>query len=190
VRGRARLLRKGKALCFAEMDVEGEDGRAVAHATAVTRGRFAAAPAPLVASAGDAGECDPGAMGPHVGRIPFMARLGIAVEHMAGGTSRLFMARRPQNADVAGGAHEGAVLALLDTAGAMAAWGETGFGPYRGSTPALQARILAPAPDDELVAYGRIAQRDGDLFWCDVEIAGMGDRLVCARGTVVYRIVT
>jgi acyl-coenzyme A thioesterase PaaI-like protein len=99
------------------------------------------------------------------------------------------MPARAANADAAGGVHEGALLALLDTTGAMAAWAETGPGRFKASTPALQAQILAPAPDVDLVAYGRMRQRDGELLWSDAEIASAADGRVFARGTVVYRIV-
>lgn len=119
-----------------------------------------------------------------------MAARGIVIEHMAGGTSRLTMPNGAHNADLDGGPHEGAVLALLDTTGAMAAWAETGPGPYKASTPSIQAQVLAPPTDQDLVAYGRIAQRDGALFWAEAEVVGRKDGQVIARGTVVYRIVT
>ena len=184
----ARLLREGKELCFAEVDVTGEDGRAVAHATAVVRARFEASPAALPGSAGDHGESEPGAMGPFISRIPFVGRRGIAVEHMTGGTSRLVMPWRDANADAAGGVHEGALLSLLDTAGAMASWAVTGPGRFKAGTPAMQAQILAPPPKDDLVAYGRNVARDGPIFVSDVEVASVSDGRVCARGTVFYRI--
>ena len=38
----------------------------------------------------------------------------------------------------------------------MAAWATTGSGPYKASTPALQAQILAPPEGVDLVAYGRL----------------------------------
>jgi uncharacterized protein (TIGR00369 family) len=123
-------------------------------------------------------------------RLPFMAARGIRVEHMAGGRSRVVMPISEANRDGSGGHHEGAVLALLDTTGAMASWAETGPGPFKASTPALQAQILAPAPDADLVAYGRLVQRDADAFWADVEVADAARGRVCARGTVLYRIVT
>ena len=109
---------------------------------------------------------------------------------MTGGTSRLVMPFQSGDADAVGGVHEGAVLALLDTTGAMASWAQTGPGPYQASTPSLQAQILEPAPKDDLVAYGRNVQRDDELLWSDVEIAAAGDGRVVARGTVIYRIVT
>ena len=113
----------------------------------------------------------------------------IRVEHMTGARSRLVMPIGDGNRDASGGHHEGAVLALLDTAGAMASWAETGPGPFKASTPALQAQILRPAPDADLVAYGRLAARDGDAFWADVEIADTASARAVARGTVLYRIV-
>ncbi|MFQ5416824.1 MAG: PaaI family thioesterase [Myxococcota bacterium] len=186
----ATLLRRGKSLCFVETDIVTDDGKPIAHATAAVRARFGAEPSDLAKSAGDHGESDPGPMGPHIGRIPFMGHRGITVDHMMGGTSRLRMPGGGKNTDADGGIHEGAVLALLDTTGAMASWAEVGPGPYKASTPSMQARILAPAPRGELIAYSRCVQRDGEMSWSDVEVAGASDGRICARGTVIYRIVT
>jgi uncharacterized protein (TIGR00369 family) len=190
VRAEARLLRRGKEMCFVEVDVTRADASPIAHATAAVRGRFGAPDPPLPRSAGDHGLSEPGRMGPHIGRMPFTAARRIAVEHMTGGTSRLVMPFHEANADAGGGTHEGPVLALLDTTGAMAAWAETGPGPFKASTPALQAQILVPPGASDLVAYGRLVQRDAEAFWCDVEVADAGDARVVARGTVLYRIVT
>ena len=186
----AKLLRRGKELCFVEVDISGEDGRAIAHATTTVRGRFAAEAPELGVSAGDHGESDPGQMGPHIGRIPFIGGRGISVEHMAGGTSRLRMPWRDSNGDGDGGVHEGAVLSLLDTAGAMASWAVTGFGPYKAGTPSMQAQFFTPPPTGDLIAYGRNVQRDREIFFSDAEVAHVTDGRVCARATVFYRIVT
>ncbi len=186
----ARLLRRGKAMCFAEVDVHTEDAKPIAHATVMVRGRFGAESALPVAATGDAGESDPGPMGPFIGRVPFIGNRGIAVEHMTGGRSRLIMPHRDSNGDQSGGVHEGAVLALLDTTGAMASWAETGPGNYRASTPSIQAQLLAPPPKDDYVAYGRLVQRDNEILWSDVEVAGASNGKLWARGTVIYRILT
>ena len=82
------------------------------------------------------------------------------------------------------------MLALLDTAGAMASWAESGPGRYKASTPSIQVQVLAPVPRVDLVAYGRCVQRDSELFWSDVQVADAADGSIYARGTVVYRIVT
>jgi uncharacterized protein (TIGR00369 family) len=186
----ATLLRRGKEMCFVEVDVHTEDGKPIAHITSGVRGRFGAEAAALYTSAGDHGESDPGPMGPHIGRVPFIGNRGIAVEHMTGGTSRLVMPLLEGNGDQSGGVHEGAVLALLDTTGAMASWAETGPGRYKASTPSMQAQILAPAPAADLIAYGTCRQRDNELLFSDVEVAEAKTGNVCAKGTVIYRIVT
>ena len=188
VRAEARLLRRGKEMCFVEVDIVTAEGKSIARASNMVRGRFGAPAVERYRAVGDEGQSDPGAMGPHVGKMPFTAERGLAVEHMTGGISRIVMPRSPKNADASGGIHEGAVLALLDTAGAMASWAETGPGRFKASTPALQAQILAPPIDEDLVAYGRLVQRDQGAFWADVEVAGQGDGKVIARGTVLYRI--
>lgn len=186
----ARLLRRGKELCFADVTVENLGGKRIAHITTAVRGRFGAEPAQLIRAHGDHGESDPGAMGPHIGRVPFIGHRGITVEHMTGGTSRLLMPYLEDNADQSGAVHEGAVLALLDTTGAMASWAETGPGRFKASTASIQVQNLAPAPKADLIAYGRCVQRDREIFWSDVEVASAADGRVTARGTVLYRIVT
>jgi len=185
----ATLLREGKQLCFIAVEISTKTGKPIAHATSVVRARHAAPAALLQRSGGDAGAADPGRMGPFIGQIPFIGARGIRVEHMTGGCSRLVMPMLAANADAAGGVHEGALLALLDTTGAMASWAETGPGRFKASTPALQAQIFAPVPKVDLIAYGRMQQRDGELLWSDAEIASAVDGQVFARGTVVYRIV-
>jgi uncharacterized protein (TIGR00369 family) len=186
----ARRLREGKELCFVDVEVASDDGKAIARGLVAARGRFGAALPPLPAPRGDDGAADPGRLGPHIEKIPFMAKLGVRIEHMVDAHSRIVLPLCDSNGDQAGGVHEGAVLALLDTTGAMAAWAVTGAGPYKASTPALQAQFLAPPPAEELVAYGRSVHRDAEAHWCDVEVAGAASRRVVARGTVQYRIVT
>ena len=188
IRARARLLRRGKEMCFAEVDIETEDEKPIAHVTAAVRARFGAPAPSLPRSSGDHGRSEPGPMGPHIGAVPFIGNRGIRVEHMTGGSSRLVMPFRDTNADQDGTVHEGAVLALLDTTGAMASWAETGAGRYKASTPAIQAQILAPSGSGELVAYGRCVLRDRELLWSDVEVARRAAASICARGTVIYRI--
>jgi uncharacterized protein (TIGR00369 family) len=157
----ARLLRRGKQMCFVEVDVATAAGKSIAHVTSMVRGRLGAEPSLRITTAGDSGAADPGVMGPLVGKLPFAEGRGLVVEHMTGGTSRITMPHRESNADAEGGVHEGAVLALLDTTGAMASWAETGYGPFKASTPALQAQLLAPPPAQDLLVGRRGRRRRG-----------------------------
>ena len=188
--GYARLLRRGRELCFVTVDVKTQGGKPVASITTTVRGRFGRDDANYYVSSADHGQADPGVMGPHIGRVPFIGHRGIAVEHMTGGTSRLVMPLIDDNSDASGGVHEGAVLALLDTTGAMASWAESGPGNFKASTASMQLQILGPPPKADLVAYGRCVQRDGAIFWSDVEVATASDGCLVARGTVLYRILT
>ena len=186
----ATLLRRGKEICFVDIAVATDSGKPIARGLSTVRGRFAADEAPGVKALGDEGGSDPGPMGPHLaGRVPFIGRLGLEVEHMAGGASRIAMPFIEANANESGGVHEGAVLAFLDTTGAMAAWSVTGPGAYKASTVGVHAHMVAPAEAQDLIAYGRVTQRDNEIFWSDVEVARRSDRNVVARGTVLYRIV-
>lgn len=185
----ATLLRRGKELCFVDVAVTTEAGKPVARGLVTGRGRFGAAAEKTRLCEGDDGAAEPGRMGPHIERVPFMGRLGLRVEHMQDARSRIVLPYKQENADEGGGVHEGAVLALLDTTGAMAAWALTGPGRYKASTPGLQAQILRPPPREDLVAFGRVVHRDRELFWSQVEAADVATRRLVARGTVIYRIV-
>jgi uncharacterized protein (TIGR00369 family) len=187
--GTARLLRQGKELAHVEVDVAGDGGKAVARGLLTVRGRFGAAPAEGPVTAGYGAGNDPGPMGPFIGSIPFHAALGISAEHMAGGLSRIVMPDGQSNTTPEGAVHEGAILALLDTTGAMSAWAETGPGRFKASTPGLQARILDPEPRGDLVGHGRVVNVDRELLFCDVEICRSSDGRLVADGTVNYRIV-
>ncbi len=184
------LLRRGKEMVFADTVVTTDAGKMIAQVSSLVRGRSGAeVPEPIYA-VGDGGQADPGQMGPLIEKLPFVAGRQVTVEHMIDGRSRLVMPVGGCNGDLDGGLHEGALLALMDTTGAMAAWAETGPGRYKASTAAMQAQITVPPPASTLVGYGRVAQRDGELFWSDVEVADTATGQLCARGTVVYRIVT
>lgn len=182
------LLRRGKELVFSDTLVATEEGKRIAQISCLVRS--GAPDEERVHAEGDDGRADPGEMGPFIGMLPFAAARQLTVEHMAGSQSRIVMPLGDANADLDGGMHEGALLALLDTTGAMASWAATGPGRYKASTAALQAQITGPTPTGDLVGYGRVVQRSGDVFWSDVEIAEASSERLCARGTVIYRIVT
>lgn len=91
------------------------------------------------------------------------------------------------NADSSGGVHEGAALALLDTAGAMCTWSLFGAGAFRASTPSIQAQFICPPGDTDLIAYGRIVQRDDEFYWNQVSVVDASNDRLVAQGTVLYR---
>ncbi len=190
VHAEGRVLRRGRELVHVEARVVSESGRDVARGLAICRGRFGdpAVEPPVLESPTEG--ADPGPLGRFIERVPFHRTLGLAVEHMANGTARIAMPWREENAEDSGGVHEGAVLGLLDTTGAMAAWAEVGPGRFKASTPGIQARFLAPPGRGEFVGHGHVLLRDREILFSEVEIARAGDGRVVARGSVDYRIVT
>jgi len=184
------LLRRGKEMCFTETTVATNEGKPISHITTLVRGRNSDEPADTMVSQGDSGAADPGEMGRFIGMMPFTSARQLTVEHMVDCEARIVMPLGDANGDGDGGFHEGAALALLDTTGAMAAWATTGPGNFKASTAALQAQVIGSLQSDDLVGYGRVAARDGDLFWADVEVADATTQHVQVRGTVIYRIVT
>jgi uncharacterized protein (TIGR00369 family) len=190
VTARARMLRRGKELVFVEVTCTSDAGKDVSHATMMLRGRAGAEPnvGPVcnTAVSGD----QPGDMGPAITEmVPFIHERGIVIEHMADGEARLLMPWIEAHGDTDGNTHEGAALALLDTAGAMAGWAVTGPGPYKASTPSMQAQVLAAPPQQDLIAYAKVGYHDNEILYSDVEVAGKDDQKVYARGTIIYRIV-
>jgi uncharacterized protein (TIGR00369 family) len=110
------------------------------------------------------------------------------IEHMLDGRARITMPASSANADEGGRQHDGAIFALLDTAGEMAAWAEGGLAPWKASTASLQAQSLAPPPRGDIVAYSRCLHRDREMYWCDTEIVDPSTGPVTTRGSVFYRL--
>ena len=192
VTARAKLLRRGKELAFVEVTCTSEAGKDVSHATLMIRGRKGAEATVGPATSIEAPGSNPGDMGPAItGMVPFIHKRGIQIEHMDGGLARLKMPWQESHLDnTSGGTHEGAALALLDTAGAMAGWAVTGPGAYKASTPSMQAQLIETPPAEDLVAHARVTHQDYEIFYSDVEVSGVNSQRVCARGTILYRIVT
>jgi len=184
----ARLLRRGKELCFMTVDVTTEEGKAIAQCSIAVRGRQGREGVDTPLATGDHGEVDPGFMGPRIGANPFISGRGIAMDFMRDGQVRLVMPWQDSNADLNGGVHEGAALALLDTTGAMCSWSITGLGKFKASTPSIQAQVLAPLSKGDLVAYGNVGYRDNEMYWNDLQVADKATGRLVARGTVLYRI--
>lgn len=186
----ATVLRRGKDLCFLRIDVHGEDRKMVASLVSMVRGRWKAPPATLRSATIDTPRSGPAPLREPIERNPFISARGIRMPYQGEGGSFLVMPWNVSNGEADGGLHEGAVVSLLDTAGAMAAWGVTGAGPFKASTASLQAQILSPIPAVDLEARARVFQRDREIFWSDVEVASAATGNVYARGTLGYRIVT
>jgi uncharacterized protein (TIGR00369 family) len=183
----ARLVRSGRNVCFAQVEIDSASGRRVADALATLRVRAVPHPRERTHLTVREVEQAPPLPAREV-RAPFLSRLGTELRGMGEGASRVVLPWRSELGD-GPGLHDGALLALLDMAGAMSSHAAHGRSAPRNATIALQAQVFAPdLPAADLLALGRCAQRDEDVFWNDIQIARDSTRELLARGTVVYRI--
>src|SRR5213079_3600800 len=130
----ARVLRRGKEIVYAEVDVANDAGKRIAKGLVTHRAIDPAAhhgwDARQLARAPDLPARAPADVPPlarGLVSVPFIARLGMVIDEMADGTATVRMPFRDDNADGDGAVHEGALAALLDTTGAMASWSIVGL---------------------------------------------------------------
>lgn len=189
-----RLLRRGKDLAFVEVAVRDVAGKELARGL-VTHRTAAPGPDERTLDAVPPSDLVPGEV-PKLARAiqaaPFMAARGMDITLMHGGRALVAMPFRDANAGAHGALHEGAIAALLDTAGAMASWSVTGVDlRYKASTPAIHVSFHAPAPPGEgAVAHARTLSRTGESFSNAVTVYAAESGRAIATGSVTYRIVT
>ncbi len=192
----AEVLRRGKEIVYADIDVRTNAGKRIAKGL-VTYRAFARALLP----AGDARQretcVDPVVASgevPDLARaivsVPFMASLGLGITHMRDGRAVLRMPFTADKADHGGAVHEGALAALLDTTGAMASWSLAGLDlRYKASTVGIHVSYHALAVGEDVVAEGRTWRRNNEIFLNQVTVSGATSGRVVATGSVTYRIV-
>ena len=189
----AKVLRRGKELVYAEVDVRNDGGKPIAKGLVTHRTAAPCAPEREM-HAPPAPGAEPDGDVPKLARalvqVPFMASLGLAITHMKDGRSVVEMPAKPEL--LAGGEalHEGAVAALLDTAGAMASWSVVGLDfTYKASTVGIHVSYHTAARGEDVVAHGRTLRRTDESFLNAVTVVGRRSGRVIATGAVTYRIV-
>ena len=188
------VLRRGKEIVYAEVDVRNDAGKRIAKGLvthrALERAGLGAERRRLARVEPPAGEGeDVPPLARAIVSVPFIASLGMQITRMHDGHAILRMPRSPDKADAAGAIHEGAVAALVDTAGAMASWSVVGIDVrYKASTVGIHVAFHAAARED-LRAEARTWRRDDEIFQNQVTVSEGGTRRVVATGAVTYRIV-
>jgi uncharacterized protein (TIGR00369 family) len=120
---------------------------------------------------------------------PFISALGIRVNRFQGGRAELAM---PFRADICGGdgaLHEGALGALVDTAGALSAWSTVRPKPgMKVSTVSIDVNFCSSIKDAGVVAHAHVVTRRNELFFNRVDVVSP-EGVPIALGNVIYRIV-
>jgi len=189
----ARVLRRGKELAYASVEVRNDAGKALATGL-VTHRMAAGSPADRERALAPDTAPPAAAEVPSLARaimgVPFIAGRGMRITHMHEGRSQVVMPWMPANAGPAGTVHEGAIAALLDTAGAMASWSVVGVDfRYKASTVGIHASFHAPAHEEDVVADARTLLRANESFLNTVTVRGGTSGRTIATGSVTYRIV-
>lgn len=189
----AKVLRRGKEITYSEVDVTTAKGKRIAKGL-VTHRAVAGGPEPRsFAGDGDPDELEPvevDKLGKAFMKVPFIGRLGMRNERMKEGTARVRLPFVEANAADRGAVHEGAIIALMDTTGAMASWSITGLDfSYKASTVAVHANFASPGVREDLLAFARTLRRNEEIFWNAIAVVGASSRTLVAHGDVVYRIV-
>ncbi len=188
-----RVLRRGKEISYAEVDVATGAGKAIAKGLVTTRTVAAGETTRDFAGAADASALAPeevSKLGRAFMKVPFIARLGMLNERMQDGTARVRMPYVEANAAKGGAVHEGAMIALVDTSAAMASWSITGLDfSFKASTVAVHVNFCAEALSEDVVALARTLRRKEEIFWNEVSVVGLSSGTLVAHGDVVYRIV-
>jgi uncharacterized protein (TIGR00369 family) len=189
----ARVLRRGKELAYVAVDVRNDGGKALATGLVTHR---AAPPGPpdrdLVRFEPD--PAPPTGEVPSLARalvaVPFIAGRGMQITYMHDGRSAVTMPWRLDNAADGERVHDGAVAALLDTAGAMASWSLVGLDfRLKASTVGIHVSCHGAARGEGLVAWARTVRRTNESFANAVTVHGAVSRTLVATGSVTYRIV-
>jgi len=189
----AEVLRRGKELSYVDVEVRTDAGKRIAKGLVTHRAAPASSNRQLARSPD--GSADPGAGEvPQLARAivatPFIARLGLRIERMHDGRSRIVMPFAAQNGDLAGAVHEGALAALLDTTGAMASWSVAGLDlRYKASTVGIHLTYHRPARGEDVVGHAVTLRRNDEIFLNLVTLVGARSGAVVATGSVTYRIV-
>jgi uncharacterized protein (TIGR00369 family) len=129
-------------------------------------------------------------MGRVIGAMPFAKHLGMELVEASDGRAKLVMRYQDENSTAAKALHGGALSALIDTTGAMAAWttAEIATPKYFGSTVGINVNYLSGAIGEDVFAEGQVLKRGKEIIYSDVRVTNGAGKLL-AQGTVVYRIV-
>ena len=120
---------------------------------------------------------------------PYLKSLGIVMEVFEPDHARIRLPFREDLTNDGAVYHGGVVAAVLDTAGAAAAWSNHDFDKgARASTVSMTVQYLGACKKSDLVCEGRALRRGRELIFCEMTATDADGKLV-ANGVLTYRIV-
>ena len=120
---------------------------------------------------------------------PYLAGLGIVIDRYEPDEATVRLPFREDLTNDGSRYHGGVVAAVLDTAGAAAAWSNHDFdNGTRASTIAMSVQYTGACQQSDLVCHARVARRRRDLIFTELT-ATDADGMAVAHGIQTYRIV-
>jgi len=120
---------------------------------------------------------------------PYLKGLGIVIEVFEPDHARIRLPFREDLTNDGSVYHGGVIAAVLDTAGAAAAWSNHDFDKgARASTVSMTVQYLGACKRSDLVCDGRALRRGRELIFCEMTATDVDGTLV-ANGVLTYRIV-
>jgi uncharacterized protein (TIGR00369 family) len=122
-------------------------------------------------------------------KTPFLAGLGIVFERYQPDEVTIRLPFREDLTNDGTYYHGGVVAAVMDTAGAAAAWSNHDFDKgARASTVAMSIQYVGACKRSDLLCHGRTVRRGKELTFTEIT-ATDADGAVVAHGLQTYRIV-
>jgi uncharacterized protein (TIGR00369 family) len=119
---------------------------------------------------------------------PLIGALGMRLEGIAPDEATVALPYRDTLATAGDIVHGGAIMSLLDTAAALAAWSahDPGKG-VRWGTVGVSINFLASAQGRDLLARARVSRRGRSICYCHVDVVD-SEQTPVAEGLVSYRL--
>jgi acyl-CoA thioesterase len=189
VRVDAEVIRRGREIVFVEAAITSDRGTPIARSIGAVRIADAARadpppsapPCPIDATT---------PLEPRLSGSAFTARLGVMRAVTGPGHAVLVLPARPELTDAEGAMHEGALAALVDSAGGAAAWSVDGWDPRgRAATIGMHLCYDRMPRDEDVVCEARTSWRAAGIFLNTVALSARTTGRPVATGSVTYRIV-
>lgn len=120
---------------------------------------------------------------------PYLAGLGIQIERYEPNEATIRLPFRPDLTNDGTYYHGGVIAAVIDTAGAAAAWSDHDFDKgARASTVAMSVQYVGACKRSDLVCHARAIKRGKELTFTEIT-ATDADGAIVAHAVQTYRIV-
>jgi len=187
-----QVVRRGKELTHVRCSLATAADKPLASAMVIFRTVPAsdeAAPSALTVERAQPAEGELPSIARMLSSAPFISGLGIRVDRFHSGRAELTMPAREDICGAGGAFHEGALGALIDTAGAMSAWSNVRPKPgMKVSTVSIDVNFCSSPNGKDAIAYAHLVSRRKEIFYNRVDVL-TPENAPIAIGSVIYRIV-